>query len=882
MMTLRAWLMRLAGVFSRERWNREIAEEFDSHLEMHVADNLRAGMTIEQARRDALMKMGGLESAREAYRDRTTIPSLEDISSDLRFTVRQLQKRPVYTTTAVLVLALGIAASVTIFAFVDAALIQPIPYPRPATLVEVAERSALFPISNISYPDFQDWRHDNRVFSSMDAFTSGDFLLSTKSGTEQVRAGSVSSGFFRTLGIVPSLGRDFSPSEEQPGRDHVVMLSYPVWQQRFGGNKNVLGESVLLSGDSYTIIGVLPEKFHFAPLGRAEFWTIIDAKGGCASRRSCHNSFAVARLKQGVSIQSALANMTAIAKRLEQLYPDSNRGQGANVIPLSEAISGDFRSILMVLMGGSALLLLIAYVNVTGLILVRSEGRRRELAVRSALGASVTRLVSQFAAESLVLTTAAILTAVVLAKGAMQMLMNLIPADMLSGMPFLLYLGLNTRVTAYLAAVALLALILFTATPVVHFSFSKLRDGLTEGSRGSAGRGWQRIGSRLVVLELAMAMVLLVGACLLGKSLYRLLHVDLGFRLDQLASVQVAAPDKLYGKDGQRIALGRDIVRKLESLPGVQSAALTTVLPVSYNGNTDWIRFVGKPYDGKHIEVNERDVSSKFFQTIGARLLRGRYFSDAEDESRPEVLIVNQTLVKKYFPREDPIGKQIGDTKLSPKSIKTIIGVVDDIREGALDDEIWPAEYHPFNQDPNTYFLVVARTSQKPEAVLPELGRAIEQIHQDVGTSGEATIENLINNSMTAYLHRSSAWLVGGFASLALLLGIVGLYGVVAYSVSQRTREIGVRMALGAENNSVYRLILREASSLAILGIGIGAVGSVIGATFARKLLFGVSSLDAPSLILVSGLLAIASLAASFIPARRAASVNPMDALHTE
>jgi predicted permease len=552
------------------------------------------------------------------------------------------------------------------------------------------------------------------------------------------------------------------------------------------------------------------------------------------------------------------------------------------VIPLSAAIAGDFRPILMVLMGGAGLLLLIACVNVASLVLVRSEGRKREMAVRAALGASGTRLLNQFVTEGLVIVLAGSTLGLLIANWGMQVLTKLIPADMMPGMPFLLDLSFNAHVLAYTGALSVLAVVLFAGTPALHLSLSKMRDGLAEGSRGSAGNAWRRLGSRLVVVELATAMVLLVGAGLFGKSLHRLLHVELGLRADHLATISVAAPDIRYQKDKQSIALAREIVRSVESLPGVQSAALTTVLPVSFNGNTDWIRFVGKPYDGKHIEVNERDVSAEFFETIGAKLVRGRYFSDAEDESKPKVVIINQTLARKYFPGEDPIGKQIGDTSLTPKSIKTIIGVIEDIKDGELDSEIWPAEYHPFNQDPSTYFVLIARTSQKPEAVLPALGRAIHRLHSDLGTEGEATMEGRINNSMTAYLHRSSAWLVGGFAVIALFLGVVGLYGVVAYSVSQRTREIGVRMALGAEQVSVYRLILKEAGSLVALGIGLGAIGSVIAATMARKLLFGVSSWDAQTLIVVAAVLGTAAVAASFVPARRAASVNPVEALRTE
>jgi macrolide transport system ATP-binding/permease protein len=863
MKTLRAWMIRRAGLFGKERREKE------SHLAMHIADDARAGMTPEQARR-------------AAYRDRSTAPFLEHAAQDLRFTLRQLRKSPGFAGTALLVLALGMCASIAIFAFVDAALIKPLPYPDAARLAAVTESVPQIPRANLSYADYQDWKRLNTVFSSLDVFTSDGFLVSTPTGADPTRAGRVSSAFFRTLGAAPLIGRDFSENEEAPGGPHVVMLSYGTWQQRFGGRKDVIGRPVTLSGQVYTIIGVLPAEFHFALLGAIEFWTTIDSLNSCAKRRSCHNLNGIARLKEGVSIESAAANMAAIAKRLEEQYPDSNRGQGASVIPISEAISGNFRPILMVLMGGAGLLLLIACVNVTSLVLLRSEGRKREMAVRTALGASIARQLSQFMTEALVLALAAGALALLFANWAMQALKTLIPADMLPAMPFLLDLGLNARVLAFAGAITALAVVLFSVMPAVHLSASKMRDGLTEGSRGSAGNAWRRLGSRLVIVELATAMVLLVGAALFGKSLYRLLHVELGFQADHLATITVAAPDVRYGKEEQSIALGREIIRKVESLPGVRSVAITTLLPVRFNGNTDWIRFVGRPYDGKHIEVNERDVSSNYFQTIGAKLVRGRYFSDAEDESKPKVVIINQALANKYFAGEDPIGKQIGDTNLTPKSIQTIIGVVENIKDGTLDSEIWPAEYHPFNQDPNTYFSVIARTSQKPEAALAALGPAIHQVHSDVGTVGESTMQGRINNSMTAYLHRSSAWLVGGFALTALLLGVVGLYGVIAYSVSQRTREIGVRIALGAEHGSVYRLIMKEAGWLAALGIGLGAVGSIIAAGLARKLLFGVSSWDVQTLIAVAAVLALAALAASFVPARRAASVNPMEALRTE
>jgi macrolide transport system ATP-binding/permease protein len=376
--------------------------------------------------------------------------------------------------------------------------------------------------------------------------------------------------------------------------------------------------------------------------------------------------------------------------------------------------------------------------------------------------------------------------------------------------------------------------------------------------------------------------VLLVGAGLLGKSFYRLLHVDLGFEANHLAVGYVVLPTVHYEKDREVVALGRQIVSRLESLPGVKSAAIASRMPLSGNGNTDWIRFVGKPYNGEHNEVNQRDVSSAYFATLRAKLLRGRYFEDAEDASKPSVVIINQALARKYFPGEDPIGRQMGDTSLSPKSIRQIIGVVDDVREGGLDSEIVPAEYLPFNQSPDTFFAVVVRTAQDEGSMLPTLVSVIHQIDPDIGTASEQTMTTRVNNSQTAYLHRSAAWLVGGFAALALLLGVVGLYGVVSYSVSQRTREIGVRIALGAERKSVYQLILKEAGWLTFLGVVLGLVCSVGAVMLMRTLLFGTQAWDAPTFAAVAIVLSMSALLASFVPARRAARVDPMVALRHE
>jgi macrolide transport system ATP-binding/permease protein len=801
---------------------------------------------------------------------------------DLRYAFRQLRKSPGFACTAILVLALGMCATVSIFGFVDAALIKPLPYPNPNRLVEVTESIAMIPRANLSYPDYLDWKKLNRVFSSMDVYSGTGYLLRTSAGTEPVPGTRVSDGFFHTLGVTSVLGRDFYAGEDLPAAPRTVMLSYAAWMNRFGGRKDVIGEVVALSGISHTIIGVLPQDFQFAPRGNAEFWTTLHASDSCALRRSCHNFNGIGRLKDGISVQMALANMQAIARQLEMQYPADNRGQGASVLPLSEVIVTDVRPILLVLLGGAGLLLLIACVNVSSLLLVRSESRKREIAVRGALGASRSRLMRQFITEGFVLVAAGSVLGLAAAQGAMQVLTRLISKDMMTGMPYLVGLGLNLHVLVFAGAISLIAAGLFSITPMLRLPLTEIREGLAEGGRGSAGTLWRRFGANLVVVELAIAVVLLVGAGLLGKSFYRLLHVDLGFQPEHLATLQIALPEANYGKDELQVAVQRQIVSRIASLPGIKSVGVSSVLPVSFNGNTDWIRFVGHPYNGEHNEVNQRDVSSAFLPTLQAKLLRGRYFTDAEDVSKPLVVIINQTLARKYFPSEDPIGKRIGDTALSPKSIKEIIGMVDDVKDGSLDSEIWPAVYYPFNQSPDSYFSLVVRTSQDEQSLLPTLVAAIHGIDPGIGTMDETTMIGRISNSPSAYLHRSSAGLVGGFAFLALLLGVIGLYGVIAYSVSRRTREIGVRMALGAQRSSIYQLIMKEAAWLTGVGIAAGLVCSIATATLIRGLLFGVRSWDVATFAAVSAVLAIAAMLASYIPARRAAQVDPMVALRYE
>jgi len=875
-------LLRKLWIFvRREKFESELNEEMAFHREQTANEFQAAGMAAEAAQNAARRRFGNDTHLQERSHDVVAF-GFETALQDFRFAIRQLRKNPGFATTAILIFTLGICTSVSIFGFVDAALIKPLPYQNPSRLVGVYESAARISRSNLSYLDFLDWKKRNRVFTSLDVWNGTGYLLKTSDGVQPARSVRVSAGFFRTLGVNPVLGRDFDPEEDLPGAPRTAILSYAAWQKWFGAREDVVGQTVALSNVSYVIVGVLPREFQFAPRGSADFWTVLDGSNSCEKRRSCHNLFGLARLKDGVSVEMASAEMKSIAKQLEAEYPGSNRDQGAAVMPLSESIVGDVRPILLVLLGGAGLLLLIACVNVTSLLLARSEGRKREIAVRGALGASFVRLVRQFATEGLALVVAGGALGVIAAGWLMRLLTKLIPAQMLAGMPYLNGLGLNLRVLAFACGLAILAAALFGIAPILRAPILDVRDGLAEGSRGSTGRMWRRFGANLVVVELAIAVVLLAGAGLLGKSFYRLMHVELGFQPDHLATLGVAVPDTMYKSDEQRVALVRRVVSRVASLPGVKAVGLTTLLPVSYNGNTDWIRIVGKPFHGEHNEVNERDVSSDYFTTLQAKLVHGRFFTDAEDASKPRVAVINETLAKQYFPEEDPIGKKFGDGDLTPNSLREIIGVVEDIREGPLDSKIWPAEYLPFNQSPDTFFAVVLRTSQAEQSVLPTLSLAIRSIDPSIGIDSEDTMCGKIDDSQTAYLHRSSAWLVGGFAALALLLGVVGLYGVISYAVSQRTREIGVRMALGAPPRCVYQLILKEAGWLIAVGIASGLICAVIAATLMHKLLFGVESWDAPTLCGVASVLGLCALCAAFVPARRAASLDPVEVLRAE
>jgi macrolide transport system ATP-binding/permease protein len=862
--------------------NDDLERELRSDLELEEEEQRDRGLSPDEARYASRRAFGNTTLIREQTHESWGSAPFERFVQDLRYALRQFRRSPGFASTAILVLALGIGVSVAIFGFVDAALLEPLPYANPNRLMSVNESSIESPRWPLSYPDFLDWRRLNKSFSSLDIYSGAGFLLRAGTDTETVQGERVSGGFLTTLGVHPILGRDFNADEDRLGGPNVVILSYGAWIHRFGARRDVIGRTVDLDDQAYSIIGILPRSFTFAPSGNAEFWVPINTLSPHQYSRTFYSFMGVGRLRDGVNAQTAQAEMTAIAKTLQQQYAITGRNLSASVLPLSEVFIGDVRPILLTLLAGAGLLLLIACVNVASLVLVRAENRKREVAVRGALGATPARLFRQFVTEGLLFAALGTLSGLIIAAGLMKLLAGVVPRDMAASMPFVELAGLNAHTGAFAAVIALLAALLLAVTQALRIPLRTGRNGLAEADRGGTSMFWRRLGGNLVVMELAIAVVLLSGAGLLAKSFYRLLHVPLGFDPDHLATVRVMIPRTAYTNNDQTLTLYREIMRRVSSLPGVESAGAGSRLPVECNCNTDAIQIVGRPFHGEHNEVAERHVSPGYLPALRASLLRGRGFTEADDSSAPGVAIVNQALVKKYFAGQDPIGQRIANDEGGRPSVWEIVGVVDDVHEGPLDEETWPAEYFPINQAMDPELSLAVRTRQDPGVLLPGLVTALHQLDPRLGVSDEATLTAKIGNTEAALLHRFSAYLVGGFAAMALLLGMVGLYGVTAYSVSQRTREIGVRMALGAQRSGVYRLVMGQAGLLTFAGVAIGLVCSIGTSLFIRKLLFAVPAWDVATLAAVAFVLALTSLAASLLPARRAASVDPVQALRSE
>lgn len=886
------FLRRIANLFRRSRLDQEIAAELQSHLDLRTADNEAAGMHSAAARRDARLRFGNPQSVKESVTSADAALTFDSLWFDLRYGLRQFQRNKGFAATAIGILALGICASTAIFAFVDAVMLRPLPYRDPNRIVGLFETTPLSARYQLSYLDYLDWKRMNRSFDAIGVYNSNPIsaALRTSSGIEQVDTASVSAGFFDLLGVAPILGRGFRREEDRPGAPGVALLTYAAWQSRYGGRLDVLSKTISLDGQPTQIIGILPASFTFTPIGDVSFWTPIQASDQ-PQTRSDHGLSAIGRLKPGITLAQASSDLQGIAATLAKQFPDADKDRGAAILPWTEVVSGKLRPLLSLLMSAAALLLLIACFNVSSLLLVRSESRRREIAVRGALGAPRSRLVRQFLIEGFLIASAALAPGLAAAATLIRLLVHITPEDMLAATPSLNALDFNWHIFAFGITVAFLSGVLFALTPLPGFLTSDLHQGLAQSGRSAASIVWRRLGANLVVLELCTATVLLMGASLLVRSFYLLTHSDLGIETSHLAIVRLdTSSQHAYDRPVQQVILAHRLIDESLHLPGIESATIARHVPLAsiaggvgsgfvFTGSTTF-SIQDQPRTTNAEVANFRSVGYQYFGTVHARLRQGRLFTALDNAGHPPVVLVNQSFARLYLAGINPLGQRIVAAPFQTPA--EIVGVVVDIQEGAIDGSVAPVIYTPFDQVPDNSFYIVARTTQAPALALTALESVIRRVDSGIVIQVAQTMEERIQSSQPAYLRRAAAWLAGGFAAAASLLGLVGLYGVISYSVSQRTREIGVRIALGAQRSSVSAMVLAEAGRLIGIGVAAGLVCSLGAAMLMRSLLFGVAPWDVTTLIAVGTVLTASALLASYLPARRAASLNPVEALRAE
>src|SRR5262249_22830313 len=671
---------------------------------------------------------------------------MQTFIQDLRYAVRSLWKSPRFTVTALITLTLGIGATVAIFTFVDAALIRPLPYHDSSRLFEVYEtrQMEVFSQFEASYPDFIDWRGQNQVFDSLAAYQRNGVIMRGSGAPRLVTSAVVTDNFFSTLGVKPAHGRDFRPGEDLAAAPRYALLSHAWWQENFGGRADAIGQTLTLDDAATTIIGVMPADFHFAPVGDPDIWLTTHAERDMLVRRNMHWLNVVGRLKPGVSRETAASGMNVVAAHLEQQYPQSNYRLRTAVVPIAEVIVGQIRPILLFLLSAVALLLLIACANVANLLLARSVGRSREMAVRTALGASRARLMALMLTEGLALSFSGALLGLFVSFALVKVFVAMIPERFLNNAPYLKHMSINFSILLFAVAVAVITGVVFALAPALRAWRTNVQSALKEGTRGSASGPWRKFASALVVGEVAVAMVLLAGSGLLVKSLYRLLQVDPGFDHSNLLSLAIALPDAHYPKPEQQLAGRGGVMDGIRALPGVQSVGSSSQLPVSNGGNTNLFRIVGQPTVAEGREANSRTVDQNYFQTLRAQLLAGRWFSDEDNATAPQRIIVNKTFVDLFLSGLDPLRQQVVLTFSPTQKPRQIIGVVRDVKEGPLDVPNRPAIYYPMDARPETYFNLVIRTAQNPEAITSAVQAAIHRVDADSVTMQVETIDERI------------------------------------------------------------------------------------------------------------------------------------------
>jgi putative ABC transport system permease protein len=868
----------------RKRMLDDLDQDIRDHIARETQDNIERGMSPEEARYAATRKFGNVTQVKEEARDVWSLIWLEQLLEDIRFGLRLLRKNPGFTAVAVLTLALGIGANAAVFSVVYAVLLRPLPYRDPSRLVVLRETTPRVGDVSVSFPDFIDWRAASHAFAQMAAVQSVDFNLAGVTQPESISGDAVSPNFLSMMGVRPLLGRDFDASEEKAGTAPVLLLSYSLWQSHLGGDPNAVGKTITLDGRSFTIVGVLPPNYRspdttdvMLPIG---VWA-TDNSEAIKERGDRGDMVVIGRLAPDVAFGQARAEMEGIAARLAQEYPASNDQFSVALQPIRQAFVGDMKTAILVLFGAVLFVLLIACANVANLFLVRGASRTKEIALRIAFGASRGRIIRQMLTESFILACFGGVVGVALALGGIRGMAQLIPADMLSGAT----VNLNTAVLLFVAGVVALAAFIFGLAPALHSTKPDVQSELKEGGRTSSGGVAQnRLRGALAIAEISLALILLIGAGLMMKSLYRLLEVDPGFRPDRVLTMGMDLRTQQYSKDPAVLNFWQQVLDRVSALPGVEGAAVGTHIPLTdRHGRTDiTIEGMALPRPGNYPHPDVHTVSPGFVATLGIPLLRGRTFTDADNENAPFVGMINAMVTRRFFPNEDPIGKRFmfGHPSTDPPKWCTIVGVVGDTKMYGLANPARLEVYVPFRQDANSDMNLVVKSGADPAALTSAIREAVQSIDKDQPLTAISTMKELVSNSVAT--RRMTLVLLGLFSGLALVLGAIGIYGVISYSVAQRTHEIGIRMALGAPRGDVFRLVVGEGLKLAGVGIAIGIAAALGLARLMSSLLYGISATDFETFTGVAVLLALVALLACYVPARRAMRVDPTVALRYE
>jgi putative ABC transport system permease protein len=878
MSPLKSFFKGWRNFFRRATIDHDIEEEIRFHLEMRARDNMADGMTEEEAIRDARRRFGSVGLIKELCRELRGIGFMETLLQDLRYGMRVLRKNPGFTLVAVLTLALGIGANTAIFSIVNAVILRPLPFKEPDRIMYLQgtnqqRRLQQFPVSP---PDFLDWRSQSRSFSELAAYESTIFRHTANTGAERLNGYSVTANFFDLMGEKPLLGRVFTAEDERPGNDMVAVLSETVWRRHFGADPGIVGQTVKMNDRTFTVIGVMRGAFKF-PDTTAEVWKPLAFDAEELQDRASYRLQVVGRLKDGVTEEGARADMETVARQLQQAYPATNTGWSVFIQPLHESVVGFLRPAMFVLLGAVFFVLLIACVNVASLLSARMTSRRKEVALRTAIGATRLRILRQLLTESVMLGLIGGTCGVLLAVVGLRVLVGFIPPFT----PRIEEIGIDPTVLGFTLLVSVITGLIFGLMPAWQTTHANLNEILKDSSRGSTGgKGQQRFRSALVVTEVVLSLVLLIGAGLLIRSFMAMRNVDPGFKAEGvLVNSQLVLPPQKYAEGNRGTAFFKELFQRVRALPGVESVGGITALPLQGNSRLQAYAVAGRPPQpqGQELTAVINTVGADYFQTMSIPLKQGRLFTERDDTGGPKTVLVNETLARRIFPDRNALGERLylrgGNTAYE------IVGIVGDAKQYNLTGDAEPEIFTHYLESPTTFMYVLARTKGDPSSLAMPIRREVQAIDPDQPV-GNRTLAQQFENSISQ--PRFYTLLLGLFAGVALILATIGIYGVMSYMVAQRTHEIGIRMALGAQGRDVLKIVIWQGLKLAIVGVAVGLALSFPATRLLSSLLYGVSAVDPLTFAVIPLLLTAVAVAACFIPARRATRIDPLVALRNE